>query len=362
METAAYRRLTTPPPRLAASKGRSCGRCRFWHLIIAISTSFVGGRIEAAEQRFARSEQHMGTTVQVLLYAESAEQARHAMDAAFTRTESLEAVLSDYRANSEVNRLSKSSRRRPLGQAIAVSDELWTVLEVADRVARRSRGAFDVTAGPLTRLWRRSRQLGSLPTPERLEKTRRSVGFEKLRLHPETRAVSLLAPRMHIDLGGIAKGYILDEMIRVLNNHGIQRALVDGGGDVVASGPPPGQQGWTVALPSADPEKGRRRSIQLVGAALATSGSTYRYIEIDGVRYSHIVDPATGLGLTHRLIVSVHAPDGMTADALASAVSVLGVSDGLALIEAFPPSAVRIVNPDDDHCVVHTSQGFPPAR
>ncbi len=361
MNFIAHSRPTTSPALVDARNSSLRGRCLRWHLIIAVGVSLVGGTMAAAEQRFARSEQHMGTTVQVLLYAKSAEQARHAMDAAFDRVENLETLLSDYRAGSEVNRLSKSSGERPPGPAMAVSDDLWTVLQFGVKVAQQSRGAFDVTAGPLTRLWRRSRQLGSLPTSQRLVKTRKSVGFDKLRLHPETRSVSLLAPHMHIDLGGIAKGYILDQMMRVLENSGIERALINGGGDVVAGGPPPGQGGWTVAVPSAEPEGGRA-AVQLVDAALATSGNTYRYVEIDGVRYSHIVDPASGLGLTHGLVVSVYARDGMTADALASAVSVLGVSDGIALMEAFPPAAVRIVDPDSDPAAVHTSAGFPPTR
>ncbi len=301
----------------------------------------------------------MGTTFRIVLYADHPQRAESAAKAAFARLAELNAILSDYDPNSELSRLSNASQMGPTGP-IAVSDDLWRVLEAAQTMSQRSDGAFDVTVGPYVRLWRRERRQGVLPRPRRLAEARAAVGYRHLQLDPQERTVRLLVPNMRLDLGGIAKGYAVDEALACLKQRGIEHALVDGGGDVAVSSPPPDRDGWRIALQSLDaanaPAMGYLRGSHL---AVATSGDTYNYIEIDGVRYSHIIDPATGLGLTDRIGVTVVARDCMTADALASAVSVLGVERGLALVEATPDAAARIVTTDDHgEGRVHESKRF----
>jgi thiamine biosynthesis lipoprotein len=141
---------------------------------------------------------------------------------------------------------------------------------------------------------------------------------------------------MRLDLGGIAKGYACDEAIRVLKKYGIGSAMVEMGGDIVVSGPPPGADGWMIDVPNAD-VTWRRRT--LCNAAVSSSGDTEQYIEIDGRRYSHIVDPRTGVGLTDRIGVTVIARDGITSDGLSTAISVLGLTEGQSLAKTYGVTA-----------------------
>ena len=325
----------------------------------------------------------MGTSLRVVLYGEHQAQADRAVEAVYSRVDELISILSDYDPRSELRRLSAASGRRVPTELIAVSDDLWQVLQQSTVVSELSGGAFDVTVGPYVRLWRRARQQGKLPGQDRLTQARSSVGINKLRLHPTKHAVQLLAPKMLLDVGGIAKGYIVDEAIKVLRGQGIEHALVDAGGDIAVSDSPPGQPGWRVGLVFPDLagkpgagildarnletgnletgylEAGRRCFIWLHDQAVATSGNFYRYVEIAGQRYSHIIDPRSGIGLTHQLQVSVCAPDCMTADSLASAVSVLGVPRGLALINRIPETSARVCDLKAGGLRVHATSSFP---
>jgi thiamine biosynthesis lipoprotein len=236
-------------------------------------------------------------------------------------------------------------------------------LQQSQSFSQKTCGALDVTVGPYVRLWRRSRQQGWLPSAERLANARNSVGYEKIRLDASSRSVQLLAPEMWLDLGGIAVGYAVDEAVRVLARAGIRHALVDAGGDIAALDPPPGTDGWRVALASCAAEQAPAREfIGLRNGAITTSGDTYRYVEIAGQRYSHIIDPKTGLGLTSRLVVSVCAPDCMTADGLATAMSVLGTEKSLALARGFLGVSVRICDMQAEPAKVYTTGDFPRCR
>ena len=280
--------------------------------------------------RWERHEQLrplMGTEFRLVMYAEDAEQATRAADAAWARMSAVEELMSDYIGQSELSRLSAVSREHEPPVSVAVSEELFSVLLAARGVWELSGGAFDVTVGPCVRLWRRAARRGEPPDEERLSAARAASGQEKLRLHAEGRRVELLASDMRLDLGGIAKGYALDQALAVLARHGIERALVDGGGDLRLGEPPPGEDGWLVAV-EGDPH-GRRAA----RCGVATSGQSGRSFTWEGLRFSHVVDPRTGVGLTHEVAVTVIADTAMAADALASAASVLGAGPGIAWIE-----------------------------
>jgi thiamine biosynthesis lipoprotein len=232
------------------------------------------------------------------------------------------------------------------------------VLERAQKLARRTSGAFDVTVGPYVALWRQARRTRILPPPAELRRTRASVGWRKVRLDPKQRTVHLLVPGMRLDLGGIAKGYAGDEAIATLRKNGITRALVEAGGDIVVSGPPPGQKGWRVELQN--PSSVRRsqpRTLSLAHMAISTSGDTEQFVEIDGRRYSHVVDPRTGLGLTHRLMATVVARDGITADSLSTAVTVLGSQRGEALVRSIPGAQVFVRRATNDPPAIPSQAG-----
>lgn len=297
----------------------------------------------------------MGTKINIVLYAPDAATANHAFQAAFRRIAALEKIMSDYDPESEVLQL---CRKAPTPEPVSVSDELCRVLARSLELSERTGGAFDVTVGPLTKLWRRARRRVQLPDEERLQEAKSSVGYHFLRLDERTCKVALLRPNMRIDLGGIAKGFAADEAIAVLKNKGIASALINAGGDITVSEAPPGTTGWKVAVAPLEPNQPPRHILQLCNASIATSGDTWQFVEIDGVRYSHIVDPRTGIGLTTHSSVSVVAPTGLDADGLASAVSVLGPEKGLALIEKTPNTEAMIVQERDGRLATFLSEGF----
>jgi thiamine biosynthesis lipoprotein len=198
-----------------------------------------------------------------------------------------------------------------------------------------------------------------MPTEHRLRQARDAVGFGLLKLRAESQTVQMTKPGMLLDLGGIAKGYALDVALQTLCEHDVNRALLDGGGDVLAGQSPPGRTGWTIGMTDVEGRTDASSLIQLACRAVATSGDVFQFVEIDGVRYSHLVDPRTGLGLTQRSSVTVVTTDATAADALASAVSVLGPKRGLRLIESLPNTEVRMVAIQDDQLRTWQTSGFP---
>ena len=315
-------------------------------------------------QRYAGSRRSMGVTWTVNLYAVSPAVAEVAINAALDEVVRLEQILSDYLPASELSQLSAAA---PTATPVAVSDDLWRVLMRSVALRDASGGAFDPTVGTLTTLWKRARRSGRLPTQQRLETARQAVGPQTLRLDPDEQAVELKAAGMRLDLGGIGMGYAIDRALAVLRQRQVGAAMVDASGDIGVIGKPPGTTGWQIEL---DP-LGRRGAqaigeemamplvLSLVDAAITTSGDAFQAVEIDGVRYSHIVDPRTGLGVIGSTGVTVIAADATTADGLATTLSVLGPAAGLPLVEATPAAAARFVQLEDGQPAVTESSRWP---
>jgi thiamine biosynthesis lipoprotein len=302
----------------------------------------------------------MGTGFQIVIYAPNQELADRAATAAWARIDELNSILSDYDPTSELSRLSQRTLNGPMPEPVHVSDDLWRVLNASLEAARLSDGAFDVTVGPFVRLWRRSRQQGVLPTTQRVDEARKSIGYQYVKLDPKKQTVQLLAPRMKLDVGGIAKGYTSSESIKTIKLYGINNALVGAAGDIATAGAPPGKKGWQIKVEplSAAQQEAPVYVLLKNQFSISTSGDTERYVIIDGTRYSHIVDPQTGLGLTHRMGVTVIAPHGITSDWAATALSVMGPEKGLALIEKIPEAAARITAMEDGRIRVWESSRF----
>jgi len=300
----------------------------------------AAGPLDAAARRFEFTGTEMAVPIELVLYAPSPEVATRASAAVFARLKRLNSVMSDYDPESELSRLSRTSGE---GKTVPVSRDLWEVLAPAQEMARRSGGAFDMTVGPVVRLWRRARRHHELPEPGLLEKARQAVGYQFVRLLPEQQTVELTRPGMRLDLGGIAKGYAMAEALKVLRHEGITSAMIHAGGDLAVSAAPPGQPGWKIGIAPLELKGPPSQYLLLVDSAVATSGDTWQFVEIGGRRYSHIVDPRTGVGLTDHASVTIVCRDSITADALATAVCVLGPPEGLKLVETLPGAAAWIL-------------------
>jgi thiamine biosynthesis lipoprotein len=278
----------------------------------------------------------MGTTFRVVLYAPDKETAERAQAAAFTRIAGLDTRLSDYRPDSELMRACRDAVHQP----VELSDDVFRVLSIGQELSRRSDGAFDLTVGALTHLWRRARREGELPANPEIAAARAASGYTLVHLDATAKTLRIDREGVRIDAGGLAKGYAADRALDVLRQAGVPNAMVVAGGDIATGVAPPGTAGWRVTIApldagAADPAK----SLVLRDAGISTSGDAEQWVEIGGTRYSHILDPRTAQPLTTHMSVTVIAPDATTSDMLATTVAVLGEKKGLVLAESYGASA-----------------------
>jgi thiamine biosynthesis lipoprotein len=282
------------------------------------------------EKRFEFTRLEMGVKAHVVTYAVSQEQAEAGATEAFARIAALDACMSDYRSESEVMRLCAHAP----GESVPLSLELFQVLDAAQHAAEASNGAFDVTVGPVVAIWRVARKMHEMPSQEAIDAAMRSIGWRNLLLDPTGRTATLLKPGMKIDLGGIAKGYAAAEGVKALRANGLPRSLVGLAGDICAGDPPPREKGWKIQISTG------HEMLLLANASVSTSGDTEQFVELDGKRYSHIVDPRTGMAMTTSVQDTVVSTRGEVADALSTAISVMGVQQGAAMARAEGISAV----------------------
>ncbi len=305
--------------------------------------------------RYEFSEPHMGTLFGITLYAGDSFSATAAAEAAFLRVAELDRMMTDYDPGSELMRLCL----RPVGEPTRVSPELFDILRESARVSRETGGAFDVTVGPYVRAWRAARKTKRLPTAEEIAELRKAVGYQKVRLDSRTRSVTLLAPNMKLDLGGIAKGYAADQALALMRRRGIRSALVAASGDIAIGDAPPGKPGWKVGIASLGGVADQlTRTVLLHNAGISTSGDSEQHIEIKGIRYSHVIDPTTGLGLTNRIQATIIGPNATITDGLDTPLGIMGVGRGLALVDSQPELAALIVTKDATGAHFYPSRRF----
>ncbi|MEM8953945.1 MAG: FAD:protein FMN transferase [Verrucomicrobiota bacterium] len=264
----------------------------------------------------------MGTLFRIKLYAQSKKSAQVAATAAFQRIEELNSKLSDYLPQSELNQLAASPSNKP----IPVSIDLYNVLDAALTLAKTTNGSFDPTIGYASNLWRRSLRKGLIPSATQIVDAKKHSGYQNVTLDAENNSATLRIEGMFFDLGGIAKGFAADEALKVLAKHHITRAAIAAGGDVRVGAPPPhSPEGWEIPVLGMNrTEEEIITTVMLKNGAISTSGDREQFVEIDGTQYAHIINPNTGLGLTHRVTATVIAPTATQSDALATALCILG--------------------------------------
>ena len=314
--------------------------------LILMMTLATGCLSPSDQTRYEQTRPQMGTLFTITLYAYDDLQATNAFNAAFARIEELNMIFSDYEDESEITILRKSANSL---QPKKISPELLDVLQRSKELYEQTDGAFDPTLGLMIQHWRRARRQRTLPKPETIAKVRKKVGFDKLELDAEASTARITTSGLMLDFGGIAKGYAADEALRTLNQHGVYNALIAASGDILAGDPPPGQDHWTVGVQSTDVSGENFTTVlNLANQAVSTSGDASQYALIKGRKYSHIVDPRTGIGLTERIGVTITAPNATTSDSLATAVSILGSEKGMQLVESLPNVESLIVKETND--------------
>jgi thiamine biosynthesis lipoprotein len=300
-------------------------------------TSETTAQVSSKFERFEFAHKCMGTLFRIICYSEDAKSAKTASMKAFARVDSLNYIMSDYLPDSELNRLCRSSGK---GNYIKVSSDLFEIINHSLQWSDRTNGIFDITIGPYSQLWRRAGRKDLLPTSHQIQVASKSIGYRYIHVDSDRKRILLEKPNMQLDLGGIAKGFAVDEMYEIFIQTGIHHVLIDGGGDIRAGEAPPGKEGWKIVLENLNSEQ---HSLFLSNSSIATSGDLYRYIQIDSVKYSHIVDPRTGYGLTVPRTVTIQTDNCTDADALASILSILGPVEGFRFLQNVPGSKALIV-------------------
>jgi thiamine biosynthesis lipoprotein len=278
----------------------------------------------AQQKRFSFSEPKMGSPFSIIFYSNDSVQASLLAKQCFHLVDSFVFIFSDYIDSSELSKLSASAGID--GKPVNVSPALLDILLLSKNAFDKSEGAFDITIGPLSKFWRKYRKAKQFPTNEAVQASLKLIGFNKLLIDTVNKKVSLTQSGMQLDLGGIAQGYIAQKIINFLHTQHINHALVNASGDIVTSGAPPGAVGWAVGVNVPETmEELLPRPLMVHNKAVITSGDVYQFMEHDGKRYSHIIDPRTGYGVTFQRNVTVIADDGATADWLATACSILPI-------------------------------------
>jgi thiamine biosynthesis lipoprotein len=301
----------------------------------------------------------MGTFARVIAIAPSADTAAKCIDAAFEQLSTVDEMMSDYSSDSEISGINNNAYKGP----VAVSEPTFEVIERAVQFSRQTDGAFDITVGPLVDLYHLAQKEANAPDKDKIAAAKSKVGFEKLKLDEQNRTVEFAVDGMRLDLGGIAKGYAIDRAIEAMQKCGANGAMVDVGGDIRVFGiPPKGKNKWQIGLqdPCETSEipigSGKLLMIlELDNGAVATSGDYQRFVLIEGKKYSHIINTKTGSASGELSSVTIICPNATDADALATAVSVMGAEKGLALIEQRPQTEAIIISSLPEHKLQTTS-------
>jgi thiamine biosynthesis lipoprotein len=312
----------------------------------------LSGPLLLGYERSEFRQLHMATLFRIVLYGPPDANVQDPVRLAFKRIEELERILSSYREDSEVRAVSRRAFQSPQ----IVSLDLFAVLESSLELSRLTGGAFDITVRPFVELWQKASTANRLPDPKLLSWAANRVGYSNLLLNARTRSVRFQIPSIQVDFGGVGKGYAADEALVVLQNHGIEHALVYAGGDIRLGAPPPGRKGWQIELGQ---DSGDGQELLLSDCAIAGSGDAYQFTEIEGVRYSHIIDPRTGLGVVGQRGTTVIAPKASVADALATALTVLGPEKGFEIIRNWDGVSAQFVSHTNGKKKILQTAGFP---
>jgi thiamine biosynthesis lipoprotein len=326
-------------------------------LVLALGILFQRQARPGLEYYNSGFKELMGTFVQVTVTAVNKQQAQEYIDAAFERMSQINLQMNDHDPNSPISQLSMTAYLRP----VAISPELFEVIETSLHYSKLSDGAFDITVGPETRLWRKMAQTGQKPSDEEIAAAKAKVGYEKLTLDKANQTIQFAVEGMKLDVGAIAKGYAVDLAVGILQEKGVVGGMVDIGGNIRCFGQGPGKNGrWLIGLQDPRHEEDILTKLRLNDMAVATSGDYRRVIVIDRQPYSHILNPKSGESVRELASVTIIAPTATDADALSTTVSVLGKEKGLALIKQLGNAEAILITTQEPDKLIETPgvQGF----
>ena len=295
----------------------SCLYTKVYCLLLSLAFPLIGFGQTLSLFKFERPL--MGTHFFIVCYANDSTLAAQTAEKAFSRIEMLNNILSDYHPESEINLLTNN---QVVGEAYKVSDDLWYMLQKSTQVAKLTNGIFDVTIGSCTKLWRRAKRKRELPQNKEIDNALENTGISTFELLPTKQSIVFNRPDVKLDFGGIAKGYAADEAFRIFKSAGIEQVMVDAGGDIFCGKAPPNKKAWQVKIISGLGTDTLQANLE--NAAIATSGDLYRFFELEGKRYSHIINPKTCMPISEAMATTVISGSAEQADYLASVANILG--------------------------------------
>jgi len=285
----------------------------------------------------------MGGIILEIKFYNNGEREKQAMKAAYEQVSAVNTQCNIYNPESEISKLNKTAYTTPF----KCSDLLWDVLIKSKKFYELSDGAFDISAGPLMKLWGFHRKRKSLPSKEEIEKARKVVGLDKIIFNKQDKSIKFTVDGIKLDLGGIAKGYAVELAAEAAKKHGIKSGLINLGGNAYCfPEPPPGKKVYVIGVRHPRDKTALCGAVELLDKSVATSGDYERYVVINGQKYAHIMDPTTGKPVQKMLAVTVVTPNATTADALSTSIFIKGAKFAEKVKTEIPGTSVLIIQTD----------------
>ena len=283
----------------------------------------------------------MNTIAKITAVAPDEKTAQLSIDSAFEKIYGIEKLMNRYDPNSQLSQVNRLAAKEP----VKIDKDLFDILRQSVEYSKKTDGAFDITVGPLVDLWKKCAEANSMPTEKQLAEVKKRIGYDKLILDANEFSVRFTTAGVSLDLGAIAKGFAADKAVAEMKKTGAIGGLIDLGGQVGCFGLMEKKGKWIVGVqnPAKLEDNQTIARLALSDSAVATSGDYRRFYKIGDKHFSHIFNPATEKSADQLISVTIIAKDGTAADALATAVSVLGAEKGLKLIEEIPDAEAVII-------------------
>jgi thiamine biosynthesis lipoprotein len=294
--------------------------------------------IATLQQEYRRQVRLMGSAFEFVVLADDDETGEELLDASVAEVKRIECLLTEFSETSQTSLINRNAGLSP----VEVEAEVYDIIKRCKQISAITQGAFDITSGLLKKMYNFKGQQFTLPTEAQLNDALKYVGFRDIKLLEGNR-VQLAKPNMHIGFGAIGKGYAADKVKTLLVNKGVSSAVINASGDLTAWGTRLDGKPWRVGIANPDDTSKKIASLPIEDYSVATSGDYERYFELDGVRYSHTINPKTGKPVTGIRSVTIVSPSAELSDALATSVTVMGAEIGLHFIEQLPNTHCLIV-------------------
>ena len=304
-----------------------------------------------AQQIFKRTLKLMGSRFEITVTAANQEEADQYIDIAVNEISRIEKLISSWDPESETSEINRNAGIKP----VKVSPELFGLISRAMKISEITDGAFDISYASMDRIWKFDGSMKAMPSTEEIENSVSKVGFRNIVLNEKENTVFLKKEGMKIGFGAIGKGYAADMAKRLLEEKGVPSGIINASGDMNAWGTKPNGDPWKVAITNPMDKKKAFALLPLNDRAVVTSGDYEKYVNFNGTRYSHIINPKTGYPATGIISATVFAPKAELADALATSIFVMGIETGIDRVDQLPEIDCIII---DVNGKIHVSKNI----